>query len=112
MTAFVSRCYEQALKRGGDAGGLNHWCQQLMDHVQTPKQVASGFVLSQEMINRCNEIKEALRISTHRRPVWDAECLEALGLEVSYEADISSQVRQDEKLQYDNIPTFAVYGRK
>lgn len=68
--------------------------------------------ISQEMINRCNEIKEALRISTHRRPEWDVECLKALGLEVSYEADISSQVRQDEKLQYDNIPTFAVYGRK
>ena len=68
--------------------------------------------ISQEMITRCNEIKEALRISTHRRPEWDVECLEAMGLDVSYEADISSLVRRDEKLQYDNIPTFAVYGRK
>ena len=52
VTAFVTRCYAQALNRGGDVSGLNHWCQQLMDRIQTPKQVASGFVFSQEMINR------------------------------------------------------------
>ncbi len=68
--------------------------------------------ISQEMITECNEIKDELRISTHRRPEWDAKCLEDMGLEVSFDRDISGSVRQDEKLRYDNIPTFAVYGRK
>ena len=59
VTAFVSRCYWQALNRSGDAGGLNYWCQMLLDKVQTPKEVASGFVFSQEMTNQ-NLSNEAL----------------------------------------------------
>lgn len=52
VTAFVSRLYTIALDRSADVDGLNDWTGKLLDKRQTPKQVASGFVFSQEMTNR------------------------------------------------------------
>lgn len=52
LTAFVNRCYIQALNREGEPGGLNSWCETLRTGKQTPKQVASGFVFSEELAKR------------------------------------------------------------
>lgn len=52
VTAFVSRLYTIALNRSADVNGLNDWTGKLLNKQQTPKQVAWGFVSSQEMTNR------------------------------------------------------------
>ncbi len=52
LEGFVERCYIQALNRNSDAVGLENWINILKNKEQSPKQVASGFVFSQEMISR------------------------------------------------------------
>ena len=52
VTAFANRLYTIALDRSADVNGLNDWTGKLLDKTQTPEQVASGFVFSQEMTNR------------------------------------------------------------
>lgn len=52
LEGFVERCYIQALNRNSDAAGLADWCSILRTKQQSPKQVASGFVFSQEMKSR------------------------------------------------------------
>lgn len=52
VTAFVNRLYSIAMNRSADVNGLNDWTGKLLDKKQTPKQVAYGFVFSQEMTNR------------------------------------------------------------
>lgn len=52
VTAFVSRNYQYALLRSGDADGLNYWCEQLITERQTPKQCAANFVFSEECVAR------------------------------------------------------------
>ena len=52
LTAFVDRCYSEALNRAGEPSGLNYWCEAIINSTQTPKQVASGFVFSREMAER------------------------------------------------------------
>ena len=52
LEGFVERCYIQALNRNSDAVGLENWINILKNKEQTPKQVASGFVFSQEMAQR------------------------------------------------------------
>jgi hypothetical protein len=48
ITAFVERCYSTTLDREGEEGGLNYWTSELLNGVQSPKQVATGFVFSAE----------------------------------------------------------------
>lgn len=52
VTAFVNRLYTISLDRSADTNGLNDWTGKLLSKTQTSKQVASGFVFSQEMTNR------------------------------------------------------------
>ena len=51
-TAFVTRCYRQALNREPDEGGLQYWCKKLATKKATFAEVASGFVFSDEMKNK------------------------------------------------------------
>ena len=68
--------------------------------------------IAQELVTECNEIKDELRISTHRRPDWDIQYLEQLGFFVESEPNIAPSVRKDQNLRYDSIPIFAIYARK
>lgn len=52
VTAFVNRCYTEALDRGGDPEGLNAWCGAILNREATPQQVAKGFTASPEMQNK------------------------------------------------------------
>lgn len=52
VTMFVSRCYDKALSRKADVSGLNTWCDILLNKSMTPKEVAYGFIFSQEMNNK------------------------------------------------------------
>lgn len=52
VTAFVNRLYTIALGRPADVDGLNDWTGRLLAKAETPKQVAAGFVFSQEMSDR------------------------------------------------------------
>ena len=53
----MARCYSEALRRNADEGGSAYWCNILRNKEQTPKQVAYGFVYSQEM-NASTKIQE------------------------------------------------------
>lgn len=48
ITKFILRCYNLCLGRSADVDGLNAWCGQLLSGANTPKQVAYGFVFSNE----------------------------------------------------------------
>lgn len=49
ITAFVARCYREALLREADTDGLNGWSNILLSGQETPQQVARGFVFSAEV---------------------------------------------------------------
>ena len=68
--------------------------------------------IEERLINTCTNIKDQLRISTHRRPAWDMAFLQQLGLSVSYEPDISSRVHIDPDMHYDHIALFGLYAQK
>lgn len=52
ITAFVTRCYREALSREPDANGLQFWCDQLTGKNMSFSEVAAGFVFSDEMNNK------------------------------------------------------------
>ena len=68
--------------------------------------------IGEALLIECNKIKDELRVSTHRRPLWDADLLEKLGFSVQYDADIASLVHGDESLRYDDVPLFGIYAKK
>lgn len=68
--------------------------------------------INQELIDTCNNIKDAVRISNHRRPDWDIKYLKSLGMEVDAKANIAPLVHNDPDMQYDDVPLFAIYGKK
>ncbi len=78
----------------------------------TNKETCAKGEVNDEMLIECNEIKNALRISTHNRPRWDIELLESLGLQVTFDSDINSEVHKDKNLDYDSVPLFAIYATK
>ena len=51
-TAFVARCYTEALNRPQDTDGLEAWTKLLVTKKTTASVVAQGFFFSQEYINR------------------------------------------------------------
>ncbi|MCR5756804.1 MAG: methyltransferase domain-containing protein [Selenomonas sp.] len=68
--------------------------------------------IRQELVTECNDIKDELRISTHRRPQWDKSFLESLGMVVEIEEEIAPRVRVDEQMHFDTLPLFAIAARK
>ncbi len=63
-------------------------------------------------MTECNDIKDELRISTHRRPGWDVMFLRSLGMEVALEEDVGPRVHVDETMQFDKVPLFCIAARK
>ena len=51
VTKFVYRCYKVFLGRTADNSGLNMWCTMLLTNQMNAKEVARGFVMSQEFAN-------------------------------------------------------------
>ena len=68
--------------------------------------------IRQELVTECNEIKDELRISTHRRPAWDAQFLRILGMQVTVEEDIAPKVRVDAAMKFDTLPLFGLIASK
>ena len=52
MTAFVARCYTQALDRQYEIDGLEAWCDAIISGRNTPKQVAQNFIFSDEFTQK------------------------------------------------------------
>lgn len=65
-----------------------------------------------EMLVECQEIKSALKISTHTRPKFDADFLQSINFSVEVEEDISAKVHQDKNCLYDSVPLFAIFAKK
>lgn len=68
--------------------------------------------LSQQTLDTCNDIKDHLLISHHRRPAWDASFLQSLGMTVTVEDDIAPRVHQDPLMHYDNVALFGLIAKK
>ena len=68
--------------------------------------------IRQELVTECNDIKDELRISSHRRPAWDAEFLRSLGMQVTLEEDIAPRVRVDAAMKFDTLPLFGIIADK
>jgi hypothetical protein len=62
VEAFVTRFYQQCLNRQPDAAGLNAWTNDLLSGARTGADVARGFILSQEFINRRTTDEQFLTI--------------------------------------------------
>lgn len=52
LTAFVARCYTQALDRQYEIDGLEAWCDAIISGRNTPKQVAQNFIFSDEFTQK------------------------------------------------------------
>ncbi|MDD6057991.1 MAG: leucine-rich repeat protein [Clostridiales bacterium] len=52
VTAFTTRLYNVCLDREPDAGGLTDWTGNLWEHTRSGKDVALGFIFSEEFTNR------------------------------------------------------------
>ncbi|MEG2596450.1 MAG: DUF4214 domain-containing protein, partial [Ruthenibacterium sp.] len=65
VTAFTNRLYQICLGRRGEESGLNAWTNVLNRKVQTPKDVAHGFVFSKEFLaknyNNTDYVKQLYR---------------------------------------------------
>ena len=68
--------------------------------------------ISENLIQECNAIKNSLKITTHRRPKFDADFLKSINFSVEVEEDISKKVHKDKNCLYDSIPLFAIYAEK
>lgn len=68
--------------------------------------------LTDELLSECDAIKNALTISTRRRPMWDAGFLEGINFSVRLDEDISHFVHKDSRLSYDSVPLFAIHAVK
>lgn len=52
ITAFVTRLYNICFARTPDEGGLNDWTTKLREHTKSGKEVAFGFIFSEEFTNK------------------------------------------------------------
>ena len=68
--------------------------------------------IKEELVTECNEIKDELRISTHRRPQWDAQFLQDLGMQVTIDDDIAPLVHVDPDMHFDTLPLFGLNAQK
>lgn len=68
--------------------------------------------LSQQALDTCNDIKDQLLISQHRRPAWDAAFLRSLGMTVEVEADVAPRVHRDPCMHYDKVAVFGLFAQK
>ena len=68
--------------------------------------------IRQDLVTECNEIKDELCISSHRRPLWDAEFLRSLGMTVTVEEEIAPRVRVDKEMHFDTLPLFGILATK
>ena len=63
VTAFVARCYTQALGRAYDVDGLENWCKAIITQANTPKGVATeGFFFSNEFRGKTLTDEEYVQI--------------------------------------------------
>lgn len=77
ITLFVYRNYEAFLGRGADPEGLETWVRKLAEGQEDPKQVAYGFVFSEELRSKALSDEEFVRVLY--RGIFDREA-DALGL--------------------------------
>lgn len=105
------REWHRVLKAGGVLLNFDSDCGEVtFKKTEEQENVHAG--IADDLIAECNEIKNRLRITTHRRPEWDRSFLEGLGFLIEVEEDIAPLVRRDPGMHYDNVPLFAIYGQK
>ncbi|NCD02740.1 MAG: DUF4214 domain-containing protein [Clostridia bacterium] len=71
MTLFVYRNYNQFLGREPDAEGLPYWVRQLAEGQSSPREVAHGFVFSEEVMSKNLSDEEYVKVLY--RGIFDRE---------------------------------------
>ncbi|MBE8955719.1 MAG: class I SAM-dependent methyltransferase [Quinella sp. 2Q5] len=102
------REWRRVLKRGGV---LLNFDSDYGDKIFSA-DVCNEIEVTAAMLTECDAIKNALTISTRRRPMWDAGFLEGLDFAVTLDEDISHAVHRDERCVYDSVPLFAICAVK
>ena len=105
------REWHRVLKAGGILLNFDSDCGQTMFSTEGDQACVHANI-GDRLIAECNAIKDELRISTHRRPIWDMGLLTALGFSVQVDADIAPLVHGDDRLHYDDVPLFGIYAKK
>ncbi|MGP1408557.1 class I SAM-dependent methyltransferase [Selenomonas sp.] len=105
------REWHRVLKAGGILLNFDSDCGETTFSA-TGDQACVHAGIGEALIAECNAIKDELRISTHRRPIWDMGLLTALGFSVQVDADIAPLVHGDDRLHYDDVPLFGIYAKK
>ena len=82
------------------------------DYGEKDFSACSTTKISSNQLEECSAIKNSLKISTYRRPMWDASFLEGINFSVRLEEDISPVVQKDSRCAYDSVPLFAIHARK
>jgi len=101
----------RVLKTGGMLLNFDSdYGQETFTRTDDPQNVHASVAADQ--IDACNAIKDSLRISTHRRPAWDAELLQELGCTCTVDDDIRPLVQLDAAIAYDDVPVFGIYAKK
>ena len=65
LTQFITRNYELALQRYGDASGLNYWTGLVLSKKMLPKDTAFSFIFSAECKNRGLDDDDFVRMLYH-----------------------------------------------
>lgn len=105
------REWHRLLKPGGMLLNFDaDWGRVTFSKTEDPSNVHAD--IEDGLIAECNAIKDELRITAHRRPAWDIRFLENLGFSVEHEENIAPKVHRDVNFRYDEVPLFALYGKK
>ena len=106
-------CWLRVLKKGGVLLNMDTDYGP-MDFTVTAKLSKNAHHgVEESLIETCQELKDSVRISTHRRPAWDVERLLSLGFsEVTLEKDIRSLVHLSKEWDYDPAPLFCIRAVK
>ncbi len=103
--------WHRVLKVGGMLLNFDaDWGKETFVQAEDKDDVHAGIKKAQ--INECNAIKNELRISTHRRPLWDKNILTALGFFVQLDENIAPLVHSGESIHYDDVALFGIYAKK
>ncbi len=105
------REWQRVLKKGGQL--LNFDSDYgLIKFSRKDEQADVHANIKEELVVECNAIKDELHISTHRRPLWDAEFLQSLGMKVTIQEDLAPQVHVDPQMKFDTLPLFGIIAQK
>ena len=112
----VPKAYEswrKALKKGGVLLNMDSDYGPVDFTVTSKLAKNAHHGVDAELIQTCQDLKDAIRISTHTRPAWDVSWMQTMGFSsCTVEEDIRSLVHLSREWDYDPLPLFCIRAVK